>query len=190
MTETKEQQTEALTSTTALPLAPSREELGDGVVIVRDVDGVAVLSTKRNRGLAAFLVVFCVFWDVLVAALGMNGALPLFGVPHIGGAIFVTAWLLNVVVNHTRIGLGHGRLRAGRAPLPWPGRVDVALGDVAEFFVGDGKTRQNGAPLPALWVRLHDGERHVVLDPLPNVAHGERLVDVLRAHVDDLRAGG
>lgn len=190
MTTTKDATNTALTSAAALPLAASDEDLGDGIHVVRSVDGVAVLNKKRNVGLTVFLVGFSVIWNTIVAVVGSAGVLPLFGVPHVLGGLFVTAWAANELLNHTRIDLGHGRLAARRRPLPWPGRIDLALDDVDHFFVAPGKVQQNRQPLPALWVATTDGAHHIVLSVLPHTSHGERLAAVLGAHVDAVRARG
>ena len=50
---------------------------------------------------------------------------------------------------------------------------------VDRFFVDLGNVTQNGQPLPALWVALKSGRRHILIEVLPHVGHGERLVEVL-----------
>lgn len=177
-------QKEPTTTTTAAPvtalaLTESDEDLGGGISVHRGVGGVEVVSRGRNVGLAVFLSVFCLAWDAIVVVVLLGGALPIWGVGYVLAGLFLTAGAADSVFNHTRISLGHGHLLSRRRPLPWPGGVDVPLHDVERVFVADGKIKQDGTPTSALWIAVRGGQPRLVLEVLPDAAHGERLARVL-----------
>lgn len=177
---------EQVTSTTALS-SSATERLPDHIVVSRGLNGLVVVSHKKNWGMTAVLGAFAALWDLMCLTV-LHQAPVLFWFTHGGAGVAVTLTFLNAAFNRTHLEVAHKRLRARRRPLPWFGGVDVALDDVGGFVVDDGRVKVNGRPLRALWLEKRDGSRALLLDALPDEEHGERLAAVMRQAVDEARA--
>ena len=45
-------------------------------------------------------------------------------------------WAAALLINSTRVEVDRQRLRVAHGPVPWPGRKEVAVADVAQLYVG------------------------------------------------------
>ena len=178
----------ATTSTTALA-ATSTETLPDHIVLTRGPQGLAVASHRKpTHGELVLLGAFTAVWDVVWAALVTTAPPNLFWFSHGAVALGLTATLINNLVNHTSVELSQRRLLVRRRPLPWPGRVDVAIDDVAGFTVAQGPAGGRRR-LWYLWVVLRSGKQHKLLQLNDSAdPHGEEFASVLRRAVDEARA--
>jgi hypothetical protein len=168
----------------AFNLAEIQQRLPQNLTLRRRFGGIEIVSHRRNWRLTGFLAAFCAFWDTMFVIVAASGTLPLiFWFSHGLSGLFLTSWLLNLVVNHTRIEVAHGQLRVQRGPLPWPGRITVDVANIKALSVGEGTTTLNGRVLPALWLEETDGRRRSLIDPLPDEEVGRALEILVEDHL-------
>lgn len=168
----------------AFNLAEIQQRLPQNLTLRRRFGGIEIVSHRRNWRLIGFLAAFCAFWDTLFVIVAASGSLPLiFWCSHGLSGLLLTCWLLNLVVNHTRIEVAHGQLRVRRAPLSWPGRTTVTVANIKALSVGDGTTTLYGRVMPALWLEETDGSRRTLIDPLPDEEVGRALEMLAEDHL-------
>ena len=168
----------------AFNLAEMNVALPQSLTLRRRFGGIEIVSRRRNWRLIGFLAAFCVLWDTVFVVVAASGSLPLiFWFSHGLSGLLLTSWLLNLVVNHTRIEVAHGQLRVQRGPLPWHGRITVDVANIKALSVGEGSTTLYGRVMPALWLEETDGSRRALIDPLPDEEVGRALEMLVEDHL-------
>lgn len=175
-------------STLSSPAAPMSleqptEQLPDHITVQRSLGGLVIESRRRPWGFVGVLGVFCAIWDSVVIGMVISGPPSIFWVTHGGAGLLVTSIFLNLLINHTRIEIGHGVLVMRRAPLPWPERHEIELSRIKRLFVAPGETGEQNNHLPALWLEEHSGVRSILVDGLPDIEHAERLERLIEDHL-------
>ena len=174
--------TAPVSSAAPMNLEPPTERLPDHITVQHTLGGLVVESRRRAWGFVGVLGAFCAIWDSVVIMV-LSGDPSIFWITHGGAGLVITSIFLNLLINHTRIEIGHGVLVMRRAPLPWPERHEIEISRIKRLFVAPGTTGQQGNHLPALWLEEHTGVRSILVDGLPDVDHAERLERLLEDHL-------
>lgn len=111
---------------------------------MEEAGGGLVLRKRWFGWHAVLLLVFVVVWDF--AALVAITTEGLGGVLHVLGGIVVTYITFANLLNTSTIEVRSGRLRATHGPVPWPGNVEMATGDIAQLYVELTGVRVNKQP--------------------------------------------
>lgn len=168
----------------ALNLAEMNERLPQNLTVRRGFGGLEILSHRRNWSLIGFMTLFCSIWDTVFVLMATKGSVPLiFWFSHGLTGLLLTSYLVNLVVNHTRIEVAHGQLQVQRRPMPWPGRTTVTVAHIKRLYVSGGNTKLNGRVLPALWLEETGGRTRALIDPLPDEELGRALETLVEDHL-------
>ncbi len=144
----------------ALPYKPEDVHLDERVAVCRACDQVFPITQRRRSELprqagwergeeggglvlrhrwlgwhVLFLVAWCALWNGgLLSALG-QGAVPALLLLHAIVGVGVLYFTLCSFVNTSTITVRGGRLTLAHGPLPWPGGITLATGDIDQLYV-------------------------------------------------------
>lgn len=115
---------------------------------------------------AFFLLFFCLFWDgflvVWYALALMQEKLDLvaliFPTFHLLAGVFLTYLCASTFVNRTILTVTRRDVSLRIAPLPWPGKFDVPISEVDQFYTEETR-RRKGSNHFALCALMKDGSK-------------------------------
>jgi len=128
---------------------------------VTELGGVLAISWHWPRWMAIPVAAFAVLWDGFLIffyqqLLQRNAPLGtlLFPLLHVAVGIFITYFVLVVLLNRSVLRAGRGELTVRNGPLPWPGNRTLATHELAQLFCVE--RRGARARSPTMWWRAFD----------------------------------
>ncbi len=108
---------------------------------VAELGGVLAISWHWPRWMAIPFAAFAVVWNgflfffyqKLLESSAPLGAL-LFPVLHVAAGVFITYFVLVILLNRTTLQAGRGEITVRHGPLPWPGNRTLSTHDLAQLF--------------------------------------------------------
>jgi hypothetical protein len=117
---------------------------------IEHLDAESYVATMRpNHPALAPGLLFCVFWDFfLVVWYGTvlsshSWSSAAFGLGHLAVGVWLTHAVLVAIFNVRTLRIGDGRIVFRSRPIPFGGRLDVAMDDVDRFEAVERKTRRS-----------------------------------------------
>lgn len=150
--------------------------LPDGVTLKRYTNGLRFV--RRWFSISYFfLAFFCLFWDGFLcfwysmAFKSQNLVFALFPMLHLAVGVYLTYSVIAGFVNSSVIELNRKKLVITHGPLPWPGEVDVPIGEMEQLYVTE-KVGRKGSRSYKLCALLKNGRKIDLLSNLdsPEIA--------------------
>ena len=111
-------------------------------VIIQKKDGRVELSWRWFSPKYFFLLFFVIAWDGFLcfwySMAFTSGDAPwimfVFPIAHLAVGVFLTYTVLTGLFNRTTIKLDHKHFRVHHDPFPWPGEVNMPVGDLEQLY--------------------------------------------------------
>ncbi|MBK9926644.1 MAG: hypothetical protein IPP66_15315 [Anaerolineales bacterium] len=168
-------------------------------ISLEDLGGTRILTYEWYSHFYIPLFIFFLCWDgfllhyfiqlVLAHDPSLWGSL-LFALPHITVGLFMTYYMIAIVVNVTTIEMGNGELKLTHSPLPWRGNQTVNMFDLKSVACERGRGSRR-SPSADIVLYFTNGEKRDLISSIQNWDSARFIRDQVLAfrnqslHLDD-----
>jgi hypothetical protein len=152
-----------------------KEAFPEGVSL-EDQGGTRIITYEWYSHFYIPLFIFFLCWDgfllygFIQAVIAHDPTLwtsVLFAFPHIAVGLFMTYYMIAIIVNITTIELGNGELKLTHTPLPWRGNQTVNMFELQGVECVRGRGSRN-SPSANIVLYFNNGEKRNLLSSLQN----------------------